>query len=143
MTRVRAAIKGKKILSVNFIWMQGEKDAVTSQTAVYRESFLGLLKQLEHDLGRTDVNVVIGRLSDYTPHPSKGYEKQKEWKQMRELQMNMAKELTNAAWVNCDDLNNMKNKKTNKIHNDVHYTQEGYQLLGVRYAQKVIELIKK
>jgi len=143
MKGVKAAIEGKKFLSVSFIWMQGEKDAATNQTGVYKDSFFGLLKQLEHDLGRKDFNVVIGRLSDYTLHPGKNYGKHKEWQQMRELQVSMAEELKSAAWVDCDDLNNMKDQKTNEMYNDVHYTPEGYQLLGERYAEKVIALIKK
>ncbi len=142
ITKVKSSIKGKKILSVSFIWMQGEKDAVINQTGVYKKSFFGLLKQLEQDLGRTDLNVVIGRLSDYSLHPGKNYGKHKEWQQMRELQVSMAEELPSAAWVNCDDLNNKTDKKANAIFNDVHYTHDGYDLLGERYAEKVTALVK-
>jgi len=43
--------------------------------------------------------------------------------------------------VNTDDLNDKS--KDGKTTNGLHYTEEGYKLLGQRFAEKAITLIKK
>ena len=60
----QAAIQGSKIQTVTFIWMQGEADSKAQNSDVYLASLNGLKKQLEQDLKRTDLNFIIGRLSD-------------------------------------------------------------------------------
>ena len=60
----QAAIQGSKIQTVTFIWMQGEADSKSGNSDVYLASLNGLKKQLEQDLERTDINFIIGRLSD-------------------------------------------------------------------------------
>jgi hypothetical protein len=65
MKKVKPAIEGKQIASVTFVWMQGERDAREKHGEVYADSLRGLIKQLSDDLGRDDVNFVIGRLSDF------------------------------------------------------------------------------
>jgi len=65
MAKVNAAIQDEVIQTVTFAWMQGERDAVEKHGEVYRVSFEGLLGQLGEDLGRSDINFVIGRLSDF------------------------------------------------------------------------------
>ena len=65
MKKVTAAIKDKKIASVTFVWMQGERDAKEQHAEVYAASFKGVLEQLKADLKLTDINFVIGRLSDF------------------------------------------------------------------------------
>ena len=52
MRKVRPAIKGKKILSVSFFWMQGERDAREKHGDVYAASLQGLQNQLADDLER-------------------------------------------------------------------------------------------
>ncbi|MBP89193.1 MAG: acetyl xylan esterase [Planctomycetaceae bacterium] len=64
MKEVNTAIEGTKIGTVTFVWMQGEADS-KEHGQVYAASLKGLKSQLSEDLGRTDVNFVIGRLSDY------------------------------------------------------------------------------
>ena len=65
MFKVRKFIKGEKINSITFIWMQGERDANMGLGQVYEDSLKGLYTQLSNDLGRKDINYVIGRLSDF------------------------------------------------------------------------------
>ena len=62
---IKEEAAGIKIKSVTFIWMQGEADAKAGNVDVYAKSFRGLLEQLEKDLKRKDINIIIGRLSDY------------------------------------------------------------------------------
>lgn len=130
MDKVKAAIKDQQIASVTFIWMQGERDALEKHGAVYADSLKGLVKQLSDDLQRNDVNVVIGRINDYSmnnkSHPH--------WTRVRDAQVQAAKDIPRADWVDTDDLNGPKN--------DIHATPEGYATLGNRFAEKAIVLIK-
>jgi len=43
--------------------------------------------------------------------------------------------------IDTDDLNDKKDGE--KVVNDLHYIKEGYDILGTRFADKAIELIKK
>lgn len=131
MKKVRAAINGKSVASVTFVWMQGERDARESHGTVYAASMKGLVKQLSDDLNRDDVHVVIGRINDFAmdnkPHPH--------WTLVREAQVQAANDLPRAAWVDTDDLNDDN-------RDPIHATKEGYDTLGKRFAEKAIELIK-
>jgi hypothetical protein len=139
MAKVNAAIKDETIATVTFVWMQGERDAKNNQGEVYAESLKGLIGQFQEDLKRKDINVVIGRLSDFgladqnNPH----------WTIVRKAQVEVAEAYPRGAWVDTDDLNDGKNEPGKLIHNDLHYSKEGYKKLGERFAEKSIELIKK
>ncbi|MEP2775004.1 MAG: sialate O-acetylesterase [Luteolibacter sp.] len=120
------AIEGKEFDSVTFVWMQGERDSKDGWDKVYKDSLLGLVQQLRDDLGRQDINVVIGRLSDAklgTPG----------WDSIRQIQKEVCEANPRWKWVNTDDLDRPKN--------DVHYTEAGYRMLGERFAEKAILLI--
>jgi lysophospholipase L1-like esterase len=140
MKKVKPAIEGKKIKTVTFIWLQGESDAQRIRTDDdYEASFKGMVQTLEKDLDRKDINLVIARISD-TDMENKRF---KRWTMIRDLQVKLAKELPRATWVNTDDLNNCTVDGGKTFFNDLHYTSEGYKILGKRYAEKAIELIKK
>jgi len=126
MTKVAAEIEGRRLDSITFVWMQGERDAREKQSAVYAESLRGLITQLKTDLKREDMMVVIGRLSDFMANDP-------EWKKVRSSQEEVAASTSGAAWVDTDDLNGPKD--------DLHYTEEGYNILGERFAASAIELI--
>lgn len=139
MQAVNAATDGKKYATVTFVWMQGERDAKEKHGEVYAASMKGLIDQLAKDLGRDDINFVIGRLSDFDME-DKRYP---HWTMVRKAQVAVAEASPRGAWVDTDDLNDKKNKKTQKVRHDLHYTGEGYKTLGKRFAEKAIELIKK
>lgn len=126
MKQVASATKGKPIDSVVFVWMQGERDARENLDAVYEASLRGLIGQLERDLKRKDIKVVIGRLSDNN-NGTRG------WDAVRAAQVKFADSDPRFAWVDTDDLNGPKN--------DLHYTSDGYAELGRRFANRAIELI--
>jgi hypothetical protein len=128
MTQVKTTVEGKTADTIVFVWMQGERDAREGLSAVYAESLRGLVKQLRDDLKRPDTAVVIGRLSDY----QKG---EKEWDGVRAAQEKVAGDDPRAAWVDTDDLNGPSNA--------LHYTKDGYEELGRRFAAKAIELSSK
>jgi glucosylceramidase len=139
MEKVNAAIAGENIATVTFVWMQGERDAREEHGEVYAESFKGLLEQLQNDFGRDDINVVIGRLSDFDlenrewPH----------WTRVRNIQMKLADELPAAIWVDTDDLNSGEDENGNMLENDLHYSVEGYRTLGERFAKAAMALIEQ
>ncbi len=137
MKQVNAAIQSKKIQTVTFIWMQGERDAREKHGAVYADSLKGLIEQLGTDMGRKDINAVIGRLSDFDLENKKC----PHWTMVRKAQVEVAEASSRNDWVDTDDLNDGKNKNGEDIKNDLHYSTEGYKILGERFAQKAIDLI--
>jgi len=134
MKEVAKATKDKAApASVTFVWMQGEADAKKQSTAdIYGESLKGLVAQLSKDLGRDDVDVVIGRLSD---NGNKETELLPGWMTIREAQVKFAESTEHAEWVDTDDLNGK--------NDGLHYDGPGVQKLGERFAAKAIELIQK
>lgn len=137
MSKVKPAIKDQELASISFFWMQGERDAREKNAEVYGAALKGLHQQLCEDLGREDINFVIGRLSDFDvmnkryPH----------WTRIREIQVMVAENHPRGAWVDTDDLNDGKNRRGKPINNDLHYSGEGYKVFGSRMATKAIELI--
>ena len=138
MGKVNAAIKGQKIQTVSFSWMQGERDAREKHSAVYAASLQGILDQLAADLGRKDINFVIGRLSDFDMQ-NKRYP---HWTAIRKIQVDFADASPRGAWVDTDDLNDGKNRRGKDISNDLHYSAKGYVEFGRRLAASSIALIK-
>ena len=139
IAKINAAIKDKKIKTVTFVWMQGEKDAREKHGVVYSESLKGLIGQLAEDLKRKDINFVIGRLSDFDMKN----ERYQHWTMIRKAQVEVAEASPRGTWVDTDDLNDGKNGGGKEVKNDLHYCVEGYKTLGKRFADKAIELIKK
>ncbi len=137
--KIREATGDTKIETVTFLWMQGERDAREGHGEVYGESLRGLIDQLSSDLGRQDINIVIGRLSDHDlanlkcPH----------WTMIREIQTKFVEETPRSALIDTDDLNDGVGRKGEKMVNDLHFTAEGYRLFGQRLAEASISLINK
>lgn len=138
MKKVYPEIKNKKIGTITFIWMQGERDARKDRGDVYERSLLGLYTQLCSDLGRNDVNFIIGRLSDFgisnKSHPH--------WTMIRDIQVKVAESNPRFGWINTDDLNDGLDRKGKEIQNDIHMSAEGYVIMGERFAKKAIQLIE-
>lgn len=130
MEMVEEAMKGKpKPDTVTFFWMQGEADShAAAQWDVYEESLKAVIAQLRNDLQRPDLQFVVGRISDYNEFPE-GSAK------IRQALVSVAEKDPLGAWIDTDDLNG----KTDGLH----YTADGYQKLGERFAEKAREFIKK
>jgi hypothetical protein len=138
INKVNLAIKDKEIITVTFIWMQGERDAAEGYGEVYEDSFKGLMKQLKVDLNRNDINFVIGRISDFDINNNI----YKHWTRIREIQVDLAESNLHGKWLNTDDLNDGLDANGNEIKNGLHYSIKGYWILGNRFAEKAIELIR-
>jgi hypothetical protein len=139
MEEVRAKLSGKRIKTVTFFWMQGERDARMGWGSVYKESLEGLITQLSDDLQRDDLNVVIGRLSDH----DMSNERFPDWTMVRDIQVQVAEKHPRAVWIDTDDLNDGVNRRGKQIQDDLHYSAEGYKTFGRRMADAAIDLIKK
>ena len=135
MARVNEAIERKEIETVTFVWMQGERDGNVKRGDEYEASLKGLIEQIRTDMGRSDVNFVIGRISDY----GSGRE---HWDKVRESQVRVAEADPRGAWVDTDDLNDGFNRAGKPITDDLHYSVEGRKKLGERFALKAIALLK-
>lgn len=138
MTKVFSAIDNKKIASVTFIWMQGERDAREKHGEVYEESLIGIYKQLSNDLERKDINFIVGRLSDFDMQNKK----YAHWTMIRDIQVKVAESSPRFDWINTDDLNDGLNRRGKEIKNDLHMSSEGYIIMGKRFAEKSIALIE-
>ncbi|HEX5791453.1 MAG TPA: sialate O-acetylesterase [Luteolibacter sp.] len=129
---VRPAIEGQSIATVTFLWMQGERDAKEGHGEVYAQSFKSLLAQLKKDLGGKDIAFVIGRISDHGVKPEAQYP---HWTMVRDVQVKLGEGEALGAWVDTDDLNGKGD--------GLHYSGEGYQKLGERFAEAAIRLVGK
>lgn len=141
MSKVNPAIKGKKLASVSFVWMQGERDANMGWGDLYEEALVGLHAQLSKDLGKNpkDMTFVIGRLSDFDLN-NKRY---RHWTKVRKAQVKVADSSQKFTWVDTDDLNDGKNRRGKDIKNDLHYSAEGYKTLGLRFAEASLKTLGK
>ncbi len=135
MEKVKAAITGQSLKTVTFVWMQGESDLNNTAYDAYLKE---LLEQLEADLAFKKINLVIGRISD---SGLVGGKRSEGSLTIRRIQQEFAEAHPRGAWVDTDDLNDKKDGE--KVVNDLHYTKEGYEILGTRFAEKAIELIGK
>ncbi|SDK61510.1 sialate O-acetylesterase [Microbulbifer yueqingensis] len=139
LEKVRRAVGRSNLLSVTFVWMQGERDARSGMSETYAGALAGLLAQLEADLGRPDINVVIGRLSDHGLYgPGRSH-----WRRIREIQVHFAESRPRGAWVDTDDLNDGRDQNGVMVHNDLHLTPAGYRELGARFAARAQELLQR
>ena len=113
--------------------MQGERDANGGAHTAYKDALKLLIAKLRRDLTRPDMNVVVGRISDAAlGSPS--------WVTIRKAQRDIVNEDPRGAWVDVDDLNDKEVK--GRIQSVVHYTKEGYVILGQRFARQAYALIK-
>jgi hypothetical protein len=140
MQKVRDEMKSRNqsIKTVTFVWMQGERDAKERHGKIYGASLNGLFDQLSADLGRDDLNFVVGRLSDFDMEN----ERYPHWTMVRKQQVMLAEKNQNCVWVDTDDLNDGKNRRGTTIKNDLHYSADGYVTLGQRFADQAVRLIK-
>lgn len=79
------------------------------------------------------MNLGIGRLSDF------GKPDDLHWQNIREAQVSIASADMQAGWIDCDDLNDKK--KDGIKRNDLHYTQQGYEILGRRFVRQARSII--
>jgi len=139
MARVDSLTAEQPLASVTFVWMQGERDARESHGDVYGASLIGLVEQLKSDLNRNEINLVVGRLSDF----DMDNERYPHWTMVRDALVSTAENHSSRAWIDTDDLNDGLNAAGNQIEDDLHMSVEGYRVMGQRFADAAIAIIKK
>ena len=126
--KAREAYEGKPFDTVTFVWMQGESDGGRGLAPAYEKSFLRLLGRIKKDLERKDIAFVVGRINDaHMSDPN--------WTAMRKVLVKLAENTEHGEWIDTDDLS--------EPENGVHFPKESYPILGSRFAQKAITLIRK
>ena len=138
MEATQTKIDGEKIQTVTFIWMQGEADAKAGNGNVYLASLKGLKQQLEKDLECTDINFIVGRLSDsgFFRRRDKKRIDNPNWDAVRKAQEAFVNSIERAVWIDTDDLNGDKN--------ELHLIKPGgYETLGNRYVDAALKLIDR
>ena len=126
--KTREAYDGKPFDTITFVWMQGESDGKRGLGPAYEKSFLRLLGRLKTDLGRKDVAFVVGRINDSRMSDTN-------WTAMRKVLVKLAEDAEHGEWIDTDDLS--------EPEHGVHFPKESYPVLGSRFAQKAITLIRK
>ncbi len=61
---------------------------------------------------------------------------------VRDIQVKVAGSSPRFDWVKTDDLNDGINREGEEIVNDLHMSAQGYVILGRRFAEKSIQLIR-
>ena len=138
MQKVELAMATEEIQSITFLWMQGERDAREELGEVYEKSLKGLYKQLQKDLGEKNINMVIGRLSDFDMNN----ERYPHWTMVRDIHQKLGESKEKFSWVDTDDLNDGIGIQGTPVENDLHYSEKGYKVFGERLAEEAIKLIK-
>jgi hypothetical protein len=128
----QSAGSAKEFDTVTFVWMQGESDAIRNLGAAYAGSFTTLMERLKRELGIEKMYFVIGRISD---HGLVG-DKAEGWKQMREVQQQIAEANPLGTWIDTDDLNGGDEKNP---QGDLHYPADQYPKLGARLADAALQ----
>lgn len=128
MGKVLPVVGEREFQTVTFVWMQGERDAGEGNADRYGDDLLWLVRQLEADLDRDDLYVVIGRLSDFDLEN----EYYRHWTRIRQIQENLAEARLNWTWVDTDPYNGP--------HDGLHHTAKGYDALGWAFAEAAVDL---
>jgi lysophospholipase L1-like esterase len=144
MTQVKQIGQDQRLQTVTLIWLHGERDAELEYGGVYAAALKGLIDQMQEDLGRTDLNVVIGRINDHGLAANKpGTRLHDQWTRVRRAQVAAGEAGERRGWVDTDDLNTGADRMGKEVEDDLHLTREGYSILGKRLAEKALELLGK
>ena len=147
MEKIAAETRGAKPKAIAFCWMQGERDARERHSAVYEKSLKRLFSQLKEDFPGIPTVFVIGKLSDFGKDNRQEF--YPEWEEVCRAQENVARDTLNCTIFSTDDLNtgasppHWKTKEVTQRVDDLHMTAEGYRILGSRFAEESIKLLKK
>lgn len=113
------------------IWHQGESDCKDFDPDKYRELFLNTMRTFRRELGE-DLPIVIGEICESI---SKGWAPGDSAKRMNALLRELAREVGNCEIVPADGLS--------LRYDNLHFNSASYRILGVRYFEKLAELMKK
>jgi len=109
------------------LWHQGESDAGSEERIkAYEQKFRAMLDSMKNDLKIRDVPIVLGEIGYFQ------YSKKPRAKSMNDTFAKIAQSNKHIALVSAEGL-------THK-GDSTHFNSDSYHALGVRYANKMIEL---
>ncbi|WP_441286788.1 sialate O-acetylesterase [Sorangium sp. KYC3313] len=122
------------------VWMQGENEAGWSAAFSYGDTLRGFIAAIRADLGVPGLPVVLGRVSDNL-YPANGGPiaagREANIDAVRAAQVTVAEEDPRVAWVDTDDF-------TARAPDDAyHFDSAAYQLLGERFAEAYLALVRE
>ena len=117
--------------TITFVWAQGEANALV-EPHLYKDALLGLLDNVRADVGRSDLNHIIVRLSDYGVN-LRNQLYSDGWNSIRETQVEVADLSPLGAWIDTDNLNGE--------NDELHFDKEEYIELATRIVDKTHRLI--
>jgi len=115
--KVKIAIDGRNITSIDFIWKQGGSDIFQRKVSKYLHGFDNVYNQLNRDLGMP-FKLIVGQLNRYQQTP--------EWKKMEGVNREIVEKYPNAYLIRTDDVDGGLQP--------LHYTYPGYKIIAERYA---------
>lgn len=114
------------------IWHQGESDCEALNDSEYRKNLPAMLTALRKDLGDPALPLVLGEISPKID-PVRWKITAEAVRRMNQIIRETAELLPNCAVVKTDDL---------EIQNDgIHFSAAAQEILGKRYAEKMIDLL--
>ncbi len=146
MQKIAAETEGTKPKAIAFCWMQGERDARERHSAVYESSLKQLFSQVKADFPGIPMVFVIGKLSDFGKDNKQKY--YPEWEEICRAQERVAADTPNCTTFTTDDLNtgasppHWKTKAVSQRVDDLHMSAQGYRILGSRFAEESIKLLR-
>lgn len=128
ITLTDSLTKGRKVTLRALLWMQGERDARIPEAGVdYYSNFTLLVNSIRKDLESPDLPVIFGKVN---PPP----DRYPALDTVVRAQMRISQELPNTYVIDTDDLE--------KWEDDLHYSSKGQIKLGVKFGEKLTELLK-
>ena len=159
LTAISRAESSAAVVSVTLVWMQGEEDAQPHLAPVYGRNLRSILQRLKRDLRLAGqgaavskgFKLVLGELNDY----GLGLPIEPHWRQIQTQQQALVSELSGRfAEHLIEDLDDISAKYQHcsaatlvvcrdlPLHEDgLHFTAEGYHLLGQRFAEAAVKML--
>jgi hypothetical protein len=127
LVRLKVAMKSGEVKGI--LWHQGEADGKMGEQGTYAAALTELIERVRTECGSQDIPFVIGQLGQFEGRPwSEGRAK------VNEAQQQVAKTVPYCAFVSSDGLSDRGDL--------THFNAEAARELGMRYAQKMIEVQK-
>lgn len=115
------------------IWHQGESDCNGDDLGLYQERLYTVLTTIRKDLGDENIPLVIGEISTKIDAPRHALLQDK-LAQMNLILHETAEKLPMCRIVETTDL---------ELKDDgIHFTAAAQEILGIRYAEKMLEMVK-
>ena len=109
------------------LWLQGESDAKANKGDEYKKNLTGFIADMREKFKTPEMPFVIARVKDHIQgRPG-------EANKVRDAQVKVAESDKNCEWFDTDDCS---------LFNPGHYDGPGLIVIGNRFAEKLLKVIK-